>query len=366
VRILVHAASVDVTSRMAAAAAGLAMRGHQVTWCGGAACRDDIARLCAGLVPPTLDLVAPGPAVARVRPDLVLAGGSHRAVVGGLALWTGADTLVLALRGEDVGDRSLVARWVWGRFRACALIEEEDAAVARERAAPADLARFALWSDERVCGQADAAHGDTEVLERACERALAGRRGGAARPAVFLDRDGTLMVERGYLSDPEGVELLPGVPEGLRRLRAAGFALVVVSNQSGIGRGLFTLAQAHATMARLRLLLRARGAEPDAVWFCPHAPAAACACRKPGTALLERAAEDLGLSLKDSVMVGDKALDAETGRRAGGRGVLVRTGYGREEERRLAAAGAEHAPDHIGDGLLDAAAWIVSRADSGG
>src|SRR5262249_54734610 len=156
---------------------------------------------------------------------------------------------------------------------------------------------------------------------------------------VFLDRDGTLVVERGYLTRVEDLELLPGVPMALRELHEAGYALVVVSNQSGVGRGLFPLSRVHEAMGRLRLLLRREGVELDAIRFCPHRPDAGCACRKPGIELVRAAAADLRLVLRESAMVGDKLLDVETGRAAGTRAVLLRTGYGRDEERGLDGAG---------------------------
>jgi histidinol-phosphate phosphatase family protein len=173
---------------------------------------------------------------------------------------------------------------------------------------------------------------------------------------VFVDRDGTLIAEAGYLSDPDGVVLLPGVAHALRQLRDAGLPVVVISNQAGVGRGRYPLAAAHATMARLRVLLRGHGVELDAVRFCPHAPDAGCACRKPGTRLFAEAAEDLRLSLASSVMVGDKRLDAEAGQAAGGMGLLVRTGYGRQEE-----AKEGRAPDAVFDDFAAAAAWILER-----
>jgi histidinol-phosphate phosphatase family protein len=181
--------------------------------------------------------------------------------------------------------------------------------------------------------------------------------------ALFLDRDGTLIVERGYLSDPDGVELLPGVPAALRQLHAAGVALVVVSNQAGVGRGLFPVERAWATMARLRRLLRAEGVELDAIRFCPHAPDAGCHCRKPGPGMLEDACEALHLSPVGSVMAGDRWLDAAAGRAAGGMGVLLRTGYGREEEARI-AAGTRPAPDLVLEDLPALAAWVVARLES--
>jgi D-glycero-D-manno-heptose 1,7-bisphosphate phosphatase len=142
------------------------------------------------------------------------------------------------------------------------------------------------------------------------------------RPAVFLDRDGTLIEDVGYPRDPEAVRLLEGAPEALAALRRAGFALVVVSNQSGIGRGLVSQEEADAVHARFVAELRARGVELDDVRYCPHAPEDACACRKPAAGLLLDSARELGLDLDRSFMVGDKPTDVEAGRTAGCRTVL--------------------------------------------
>ena len=150
------------------------------------------------------------------------------------------------------------------------------------------------------------------------------------RPAVFLDRDGTIIREREYLSDPAGVDLLPGVVPALRALREAGFALVVVTNQSGIARGLYSETDYHRVAARLDRLLSDRDVGPDLTLFCPHHPDAGgpCRCRKPGTGMHEEASRELGLDPERSFFVGDKPSDVEAGVRMGGRGVLVLTGYG--------------------------------------
>lgn len=180
----------------------------------------------------------------------------------------------------------------------------------------------------------------------------------ARRPAVFLDRDGTLIEEKHHLAEPHEVSLIPGVAESLRAVRAQGHPVVVISNQAGVGRGLFPESRVHAVMARLRQLLRAEGVELDAVRFCPHAPDAGCDCRKPGGRLLRDAAHDLRISLRDSVMVGDRWIDVDAGRAAGATGVLVRTGYGREEEREGAAVGRT---DPVLDDLPAAARWFLDR-----
>lgn len=154
------------------------------------------------------------------------------------------------------------------------------------------------------------------------------------RPAVFLDRDGTIIVEASYLADPDGVELVPGAAGAIRALQDAAFAVVVITNQSGIGRGLYTLADYHAVAARLEALLEEEGVVVDATEFCPHHPdkSTPCDCRKPGTALHRRAAVALDLDLAGSFYVGDKVSDVRPAKELGGQGILVRTGYGAEAE----------------------------------
>jgi D-glycero-D-manno-heptose 1,7-bisphosphate phosphatase len=143
---------------------------------------------------------------------------------------------------------------------------------------------------------------------------------------VFFDRDGTLMEEVHYCKDPALVRVYPGVPEALRRLRRAGFAIFVISNQSGIGRGIMTLDDYYAVQAEF---LRQIGpALIDATYFCPHAPTDSCDCRKPQPDMVLRAAREHAIDLPASYFVGDREADVECGRRAGTRSILVRTGYG--------------------------------------
>jgi histidinol-phosphate phosphatase family protein len=139
---------------------------------------------------------------------------------------------------------------------------------------------------------------------------------------VLLDRDGTLIVDVGYPRDPDAVELLPGTQGALRALRDAGFALVVVSNQSGVARGLVSHAEARAVHERLLERLTEGGIELDGAYYCFHGPEDRCDCRKPEPGLLLRAADELGLSLDRSVMVGDKPSDVDAGRAAGCRSLL--------------------------------------------
>lgn len=160
--------------------------------------------------------------------------------------------------------------------------------------------------------------------------------------AVFLDRDGTLIEERVYLSDPEQVVLLPGVVSALSDLREAGFKLVVVTNQSGIAQGLYSETEFRTVSNRLDNLLAEAGSPVDATMYCPHHPdfGPACECRKPATGMYHQAASELGLDLADSYYVGDKVADVTPARELGGIGVLVRTGYGEEEAPRVPAGTA--------------------------
>lgn len=175
------------------------------------------------------------------------------------------------------------------------------------------------------------------------------------RRFVVLDRDGTIIVERHHLTDPEAVELIPGVAAGLRRLHALGLGLAVVTNQSVIGRGLLdeaVLAKIHARMADL---LAAEGVTLDAVYFCPHAPDDGCACRKPLPGLLQQAAREWAFDPGRCFVIGDKPCDIELGQQCGATTFLARTGYGEQ----VAASGAVAADYVVAD--VAAAAEIIAR-----
>lgn len=154
------------------------------------------------------------------------------------------------------------------------------------------------------------------------------------RPAVFLDRDGTIIEEKEYLSDPDGIALVPGTFDALKELRAAGFALITVTNQSGVSRGYYAEADYHAVADRLTGILDAAGASVDATYYCVHHPETTgpCECRKPGPGMYRRAADEHDLDLGASYYVGDKLSDVLAAFELGGQGILVRTGYGREHE----------------------------------
>ncbi|MGY4707723.1 D-glycero-beta-D-manno-heptose 1,7-bisphosphate 7-phosphatase [Candidatus Bipolaricaulota sp. J31] len=176
------------------------------------------------------------------------------------------------------------------------------------------------------------------------------------RKAVFLDRDGVVIRQvEGYLDDPEEVELLPGAARAIKRLREAGFAVVVVTNQAGIGHGRLTegtLAEIHRRLAEE---LSREGAALDGIYHCPHTPEDRCPCRKPAPGMLLRAAEELGLDLTRSYMVGDMTTDIEAGKRAGCFTVLVRTGFGGSDGR------SDCEPDAVCDDLPAACELILRR-----
>jgi histidinol-phosphate phosphatase family protein len=156
------------------------------------------------------------------------------------------------------------------------------------------------------------------------------------RPAVFLDRDGTLVDDPppGYIADPEKVAILPGSAPALARARDLGYLLVMVTNQAGISRGLITWDQYRAVTARVEVLLGAEGVRLAGTYMCPHAPEldGECPCRKPGLALYERAGADLGIDYRASWWVGDRITDLLPARALGGTGILVLTGNGRDHE----------------------------------
>jgi D,D-heptose 1,7-bisphosphate phosphatase len=168
------------------------------------------------------------------------------------------------------------------------------------------------------------------------------------------------MAEREYLADPAGVEVLPGAVEGLKRLREAGYALVVVTNQSGIARGLYTVEDYRAVAQRLDEVLEGAGVPVDGTYYCPHYPPVTgpCACRKPGTGMYRQAAEELGLDLAASWYVGDKVSDVLPAAALGGRGILVRTGYGAEQEAEVPADVA------VVDDLAAAARLVLAAGDA--
>jgi len=178
--------------------------------------------------------------------------------------------------------------------------------------------------------------------------------------AVFLDRDGTLIVEKNYLHRPEEVELFPGAGAALKRLADAGFKLLVVTNQSGIGRGYFTLADAERVNEKVADELARDGVRFAKTYIAPEAPDQPSRGRKPSPQFLFDARDEFGLNLAECFMVGDKLIDLECGWNAGVRqSILVRTGYGAELERQ---SPDRVLPAVVVDGLPEMAAWILRPA----
>ncbi len=176
------------------------------------------------------------------------------------------------------------------------------------------------------------------------------------RRAAFLDRDGTLIEERGDLGDPDGVTLMPGAADAVRRLKDAGLAVVLVTNQSGIARGVFTRQQFDAVQERMLELLAESGAHLDGVYFCPHHPdvTGSCDCRKPAAGMYRRAAEKLSIDLSRSFYVGDRWRDVAVTEEVGGTPFLLATGAGGQG----APEGFERTRD-----LVEAAERIVASLD---
>ena len=189
------------------------------------------------------------------------------------------------------------------------------------------------------------------------------------RPAVFLDRDGTLIEEVGYLDRVDRVRLFPWSVSAIRALNDARIPIVLITNQSGVARGFFTEAVVDDVHRHIGGLLAAGGAHIDAYYYCPHHRdgkiaeyAIACDCRKPGRGLVDRAVQELGIDPTRSFTVGDRWLDVALARNIGGRGVLVRTGYGADEEHR---APDGLSADKVVNNLVEAASWILETVGAG-
>jgi len=187
----------------------------------------------------------------------------------------------------------------------------------------------------------------------------------AGDPAVFLDRDGTLIEEIGYLNRIDRIALFPWSVDAVRLLNRAGFKVVVITNQAGVARGFFGEALVREVEAWLAARMEAGGARIDGFYYCPHHPQGVveayrrdCECRKPRPGMVLKASSDLGLDLARSVVVGDRWLDVELGRAVGARSILVRTGYGQREE--------QQPPDGVGadavvENLIEAVSVILGN-----
>ena len=180
------------------------------------------------------------------------------------------------------------------------------------------------------------------------------------RPAVFLDRDGTIAEEVGYLNHTSRFRMFPFVAAAIHRLNEAGLPVIVVTNQSGVGRGYFPESLVHTVNELMTQQLAEKGAAIDAIYYCPHISAENCSCRKPRTGMLDCAALEHALDLQRSFVVGDRYGDMELARNAGARSVLVRTGYG-EGELTWRAARWPKQPDFVAEDLTQAADWILRQ-----
>lgn len=189
----------------------------------------------------------------------------------------------------------------------------------------------------------------------------------ALRRAVFFDRDGTLNEEVGYLDDLSRFRVYSFAVSAVRQINEAGLLAVVLTNQSGVGRGVFPEELVGAVHARLHSEMHQAGARLDAIYYCPHHPAAElaryraeCSCRKPATGMMEQAARQFGIELSQSFVIGDRYLDIEMAKRVGASGVLVRTGFGQGEWEMFHANGTAQ-PDHVAEDVYEAVQWILKR-----
>ena len=173
--------------------------------------------------------------------------------------------------------------------------------------------------------------------------------------AVFLDRDGVINVDKGYVYEIDKLEFIPRAVEGLKLLQEAGFKLIIITSQSGIGRGYYTEEDYHKFMRYMYEKLEEHDIKIDGEYFCSHAPEANCDCRKPGTALIENAVKEHKIDLKESYLIGDKTSDIKAGENIGCKTILVRTGKGGNDKL------FEVKPDFIAKDLYEAAEWIVGR-----
>ncbi len=185
--------------------------------------------------------------------------------------------------------------------------------------------------------------------------------------AVFLDRDGTINEEVGYVNHLERFFLLPRVGEAIRLLNQERFKVVVVTNQAGVAKGYFPESLILEVHERMHALLRADGAYLDGVYYCPHHPDEGdppyrqkCRCRKPNTGLIEEAVKDLDLNCSQSYMIGDRGIDIEFAHQIGAKGILVLTGYGRGEWEYFRNRWKQK-PDYVAEDLYDAVQWIFHQ-----
>lgn len=194
--------------------------------------------------------------------------------------------------------------------------------------------------------------------QKVLEEKLLRRTKSVLRRAVFLDRDGTINVERGYITNPDEVTFYPNTARVFNALHSKGYVIVIISNQSAIGRGLMTMEQLDKVNDILWGKLRQSNAWYDALYFCPHTPEQSCDCRKPKPGLILQAALDLNINLSASYFIGDKITDIEAGHRSGCKTILVLTGKGTESLEIIKTDASCIKPNTVETSLSGALAWI--------
>jgi D-glycero-D-manno-heptose 1,7-bisphosphate phosphatase len=180
---------------------------------------------------------------------------------------------------------------------------------------------------------------------------------------AFLDRDGTIIEEKDFIKTPDQIEFIPGSVEAIRILKDLGYSIIVISNQSGVGRGILTEQMVRRVNESFLVRLREEDAPADGLYFCPHSPEEDCDCRKPGTGMVKKAVMEHKLSLKGAVMIGDKLVDVELGKNIRAITILVLTGYGKKELDKLVEMVPSRKPDFVAENLLDAARWLKSSGE---
>jgi len=175
---------------------------------------------------------------------------------------------------------------------------------------------------------------------------------------LFLDRDGTICIDWGYLISAEKMELLPNSAEALKKINKLNIPIIVLTNQSGIARKYFNEDTVLEANEKLKSILLKSNAHIDEVFYCPHHPDAGCWCRKPNSGLLEESAKKYNIDPLKSFVIGDKLTDIELGRKCGSKTVLVLTGYGKDEQKDIKES---NKPDYIAEDLLDAVEWIINE-----
>ncbi|MEW5807229.1 MAG: D-glycero-beta-D-manno-heptose 1,7-bisphosphate 7-phosphatase [Acidobacteriota bacterium] len=189
------------------------------------------------------------------------------------------------------------------------------------------------------------------------------------RPAIFMDRDGTVSYEVGYVNHPERYDIMPGSAEAIAKINSSGYLAIVITNQAGVARGYFREEMINAIHEKLKKLLAEKGARLDGIYYCPHHPDVGdppyrqrCCCRKPEPGMLLQAQKELDIDLSRSYIIGDSIKDIQTGANAGVRGILVLTGYGKGEFE-YGSDKWKVKPIHVAENLLDAVKWVLSGKD---